>query len=814
MSTRKVEKAPVPEKVLERCYHCGDACSDGVVAAHEKIFCCEGCKLVYEILQDNQLCGYYEFNASPGSKELKNKPGARYDFLDDTRVRDKLISFTDGDSTHITFFIPQIHCSSCIWLLEHLYRLNQGIVRSTVNFLKREVSIVFLEKSTSVREIAELLNRIGYSPKISLDQLEQKSGVPHNRQNWYRLGVAFFCFGNIMLISFPEYFGLDHVIEKDFRNLFGYLNILLSLPVLLYADTGFFKSAYHGLRQGRLNMDFPISLGIVVMYGRSLFEILSGTGAGYMDTFAGLIFFMLSGRLFQDKSYERLSFERDYKSYFPVAVTVIDKGREISKSISELQRGDRMLIRNEELIPADSMLIRGDGRIDYSFVTGESMPVSRKSGDRLFAGGKQTGAAIELEVISEVSQSRLTQLWNESNFNNHEKSADITSITDQVSKIFTIVVILVACTAGAWYVGHDDWHKALNAFTAVLIITCPCALALSYPFTLGNSIRIYGRNGLYLKNTRVIEKLSYIDTVVFDKTGTLTHAGEAGIGYTGQALGDDEKSLVLSLCSQSNHPLSRMIARHLSGAERQPVSDFAESPGTGIEGVADGRHVRVGSGSFTGAEPDLRGGKADYTCVHIAIDGVHKGVFTFKNVYRTGWRVLVQRLARQYNLHLISGDNNGEQEILSEAFGNRNQLHFNQKPDDKLKFIKSLQEQHKRVAMLGDGLNDAGALIKSEVGIAVTDNVNNFSPASDGILEAGSMNKLPEMIRFARSSMRIIFASYVISLLYNTAGTYIAVQGELSPLFAAIIMPVSTVTIVLFTTVASTFTAHYAKLRI
>ncbi len=812
MFTRIEEESAIAEKELKVCFHCGDECRQTTLVANDKIFCCEGCRLVFEIISENRLGGYYELNPAPGTKKQSNQAATQFDFLDDIRIREKLISFSDGKTTHITFFVPQIHCSSCIWLLEHLHKFNNGIIRSTVNFLKREVSVVFLEEKISIRQIAKLFNRIGYPPKISLDQADHTNQIPQERQNWYKLGVAFFCFGNIMLLSFPEYFGMDELIDKNLRSLFGYLNILLSLPVLLYAGTGFFKSAYLGLKQGKLNMDFPISLGIIVMYARSLFEILSGTGSGYMDTFAGLIFFMLSGRMFQNKTFARLSFERDYKSYFPIAVAVIEKGAEVSRPVSDLKRGDRMVIRNEEIIPADSILLKGEGRIDYSFVTGESIPVSKRSGDRLYAGGKQTGAAIELEVINEVSQSRLTQLWNDINIEKHGLSGNVSSLTDRVSRVFTVVVVLVALLAGSWYIAHGSWQTGLNAFTAVLIITCPCALALSYPFTLGNSIRIFGKNGFYLKNTAVIETLSHIDTIVFDKTGTLTHTGKSDIGYMGKSLSELEKSIIFSLCNQSNHPLSRLLSKHLLNHEPKEISLFREYPGQGIEGVASGYRIRIGSSAFTGADQHQSDDLIMHSCVHISINENYIGMFTFKNVYRSGIQELIYSLADKFRLHVLSGDKNSEKTKLETVFGKSDLIRFNQKPADKLNYLKELMAGNNKVIMIGDGLNDAGALIQSNVGIAVTESINNFTPASDAIMEAESLKKLPIFIRFARFSMAIIIASYIISILYNTFGIYIAIQGNLSPLFAAVFMPLSTVTIVLFTTLASTLVARKLKL--
>lgn len=794
------------------CYHCGEPCREVTIASHNHEFCCEGCKLVYEILSENDLTNYYRLNSCPAPSARERRYGERYDYLDDDKVRQKLISFTDGKTAQVTFFIPHIHCSSCIWLLEHLYKLDIGIKRSTVNFLRREVSLVFDENETSLQRVAILLDKLGYAPHISLEDFEGARKTVSNRQAYYKLGVAFFCFGNIMLLSFPEYFGLDTIRGEGFRNLFGYLNILLSLPVLLYADTGFFRSALNGLRQGRLNMDFPISLGIVVMYGRSLYEILSGTGAGYMDTFAGLIFFMLTGRMFQDKSYQRLSFERDYKSYFPIAVTALVQGEEKSIPLSELKPGTHIRVRNEELIPADSILLRGVAAIDYSFVTGEQEPVPIQSGERIYAGGKQVGASIELEVVNEVSQSRLTQLWNESELYQSD-AKDFNSIVDKVSRIFTLVVILIALSAGSWYVYQNQLPTALNAFTAVLIITCPCALALSYPFALGNSIRIFGKNRLFLKNTKVIEKISRIDRVVFDKTGTITINGGAEINYHGEALEPFDRSAILSLASQSGHPLSKMLAKHLRDASQSHVQSYVETPGKGISGIFKNDSYSIGSAEFIGPSAQSME-ESSQTRVYWSKNKEVKGYFAMNNVYRDGIQDVITGLQKRgMRLSLVSGDNDSEKLNLQGYFLNGDDLYFKQSPAEKLSLVKSWQNSVDKVMMVGDGLNDAGALMQSDCGITVSDDINNFSPACDGILDSKSFRLIPRFLDFARRSMYVIYISYAISLIYNCFGVWLAIKGDLSPLFAAIIMPLSTVTIILFTTLGSGWMARRSGLK-
>ena len=427
------------------CFHCGLDCKADKIEFDQKSFCCNGCKTVYEILNQHELSCYYDLESSPGS--VPNDVKGKFDYLDNDDIASKLVEFDDLETAVANFFIPTIHCSSCIWVLENLNKLNSGIKVSLVNFPKKEVRVTFRKNEISIKEVVELISSIGYEPYISLDNAEINE-KKIDRKLIYQVAVAGFAFGNIMMLSFPEYFQMDEYWLNRFKPFFRGLMFLLSLPALLYSGRDYLISAYKGLRHGILNIDVPISLGMLVLFFRSTYEIASNTGQGYFDSLTGLIFFLLLGKIFQHKTYSFLSFERDYKSYFPIAVTRITKDqKEENISVSEIDKGNRILIRNEEIIPVDSILINGDAMIDYSFVTGESIPVAKVSGEKLFAGGKQTNGAIELEAIQSVKQSYLTQLWSNDIFKKND-SKDIKTLTDTISKQFTIIILSISVIAG------------------------------------------------------------------------------------------------------------------------------------------------------------------------------------------------------------------------------------------------------------------------------------------------------------------------------------------------------------------------------
>jgi Cu+-exporting ATPase len=793
----------VKEQIMDtqNCFHCGlGIVKKEEIVFDEKSFCCNGCKTVYEIFSLNGLTDYYTFQAAPGATP-RNTNG-KYDFLDNDDIVNRLLDFKEENTRIVSLYIPHIHCSSCIWILENLHRLQPGISSSQVNFHSKKARIIFDNDTVTLKQIAHLLNSIGYEPYISLDNYDNKAKNV-DRSLIYKAGVAFFCFGNVMLLSFPEYFEVEEFWLNNYRGFFRWLIFALSLPSFLYSASGYYVSAIKSIRTGLLNIDIPIALGIVVMFVRSSADIFFGYGSGFFDSLTGLVFFMLMGKLFQQKTYNFLSFERDFKSYFPIAVTKILKDRtEVSVPVYDVVKGDRLLIRNQELIPVDGILISDETDIDYSFVTGEAVPVIKVSGNKIYAGGRQAGRVIEMEVLTSVSQSYLTQLWSNDVFAKKD-GRDYKTITDTISRYFTPVLLLIAVVSFCYWI-FIDVNTAFNVFTAVLIVACPCALALSAPFTLGNVLRIMGNRKLYLKNATVIEQMAKVDTIVFDKTGTITTSKKSDIIYDGDFIDAKELSLIKSVLRGSNHPLSRRLYDFLPESSILPVHDFEETIGKGIEGIVNGFQIKIGAAGFVGAVNET----ALQTCVHIAINKNYVGKYVFDNQYREGLKVLFTGLAKNYKLAILSGDNEGEREMLQQLLPKGTDLVFNQKPEQKLAYIQQLQEQGKNVMMVGDGLNDAGALAQSNVGISVSENVNVFSPACDGILDAGQFSNIDYFLKLSKNTVKTIRMSFTLSLLYNVVGLSFAVTGKLLPLTAAIIMPLSTITIITFVTVMSNYFAR------
>lgn len=786
------------------CYHCGDVCRSTDFRIDSKHFCCNGCQMVYELLEERSMCTYYTLQSQPGNT-IQENTNTDFAYLSNEEIVASLLNFQDGMVSGVTFHIPSVHCSSCIWLLENLHNIHAGIIYADIQFQRKELNVQFDPKKITLRKLAELLASIGYAPLITLEGKEVNKHT-YNRSVYYKLGIAGFCFGNIMMLSLPEYLSVFDSDTTSLKQLFIWLSLLLAMPVFFYSASGYFISAWNALKNKNINIDLPIALGLTAAFAQSAVEITSGTGSGYLDSLTGLVFFLLIGKWYQQKTYDALSFDRDYTSYFPLAACKVTGDTSSYIPLHQLQPKDVIILRNQDLIPTDSILIEGIGNIDYSFVTGESNPVCKKIGEQLFAGGRQTGAAIKVCITRSVSESYLTQLWNKDQTKNTRYG--ITDFTNSVGKFFTIAVLILSAGTYTWWI-NTDVSTALYAAVSVLIIFCPCTLALAIPFCFGHAMNVLGRNGFYLKNPQTIEKLSGNNVIVFDKTGTITTSSDGEVVFEG-TLTQEEKQGIRSLVSNSVHPLSKMISNHLNDSKINAIESFSEMPSKGLVGSVGNMVIAIGNVAFAGL-PEVKKPKGDFaTRVYVNINGIVKGYYRCSNVYRPQLKEVLTALKPDYELHLLSGDTDAEKRFLGRYFETFRML-FQQSPVEKRNYLQWLAARQK-VIMIGDGLNDAGALQQSSCGISITERSGSFSPASDVILDAASFEKLPVFLKYANACTKTVYWSLTVSLLYNVIGLYFAMQGLLKPLVAAILMPISSVSIVLFVTAMSTYWAKRYKL--
>lgn len=779
-----------------RCYHCGDRCVFGAVKKDQKDFCCSGCASVYEILKQGNLCSYYDLNEKPGFKQEGTVDYEKYAFLDDDKVAQQMVQFKDESSSHVHLYLPQIHCSSCLWLLEHLPQLHSAILAAEVDFAQREIFIVFDHNKLSLKELVTLLGRIGYEPQLNKGTIATGNQVKRSLtdQNIKYLGVAFASFVAVMMLSLPEYISGGELFSADLTIFFRWANLFLCLPAVFYSAQIFYTSAWKGLKFKVLNIDAPVALAIGITFLRTIYEVVWHHQAGFADSLTGLIFFMLLGRVLQQRTYRLINYERDFTSYFPIAVSKQNKdGSTETIKLEDIKFSDEILVYANDIIPVDGIIVKGTAEIDYSFVTGESTPSYKETSDIIYAGGKVLNDKVVVYALKEASQSYLTRLWN--NSSDEKKGVATLKFTDQLSHYFTWGVLGISVlTAIFWAIVNPI--NILNAATAVLIISCPCALLLSETFTKGNILRNLSKIGLFVKNENVLDQLAKTNHIIFDKTGTLTEAKNYNTFYKGKSLSDAEKQLIYSVVSTSRHPYSKAIAQYIDFPQGIEGIQVKEIPGSGIEAYYAQQYVRIGSEAFVYGKG---GEQKEGAEVYVMMDMELLGVFSFKNYYREHMESTLQKLSTAYQLSVLSGDNNAEYINLRSMLGAKAQILFNQKPNDKRAYLRQLKEQNQHTLMIGDGLNDNGALQESDCGLIICEQSNSFFPGGDALMDAKSIVKVDRILKVVKAVKPIIYFTFALSLLYNLVGLFFAVQGLLSPLIAAILMPASSITIILLT---------------
>ncbi|MCC7297044.1 MAG: HAD-IC family P-type ATPase, partial [Bacteroidia bacterium] len=622
----------------------------------------------------------------------------------------------------------------------------------------------------------------------------QQSNYVENRSILIKLGVAGFCAGNIMMFSFPQYLGLDVAKDVAFGKMFNALNIVLSLPLIFYCAADYFKAFFQWIKYKTISVKVPLALGIGALWLRSIYEVSTFNGAGYFDSLAGLIFFLIIGTWLQNRAFDAMRFGEKARKFFPLVSRTVVNNKLVPKKVVDLVVGDRVRVVYGEIIPADGILMGSEAIVEYSYATGESAPQFKVAGEVLLGGGKNMGSQFEMEVIRPFDQSRLNEIWN----SGEKEAADGKKIVDfeaVISKYFIFTTVFIALAAlGFWW--FKDASKAWFAFTAVLMVACPCALALAPPFAYNIVANFYATKGLFLRKPGVAGQMGQISGVVFDKTGTLT-LNDKIKAIIPKEFTEKEIRLLVSLAAQSKHPYSMAISAALEGYELLPVEQFQEIPGKGSTGVCGSHLLKLGSMEFVSG--NINNALMQNKELWFSIDNRVLIPIAMQDVYRNSLMSTFNQLKNQgKKLTVASGDTWAEGQKMQNAFpGVFDQVFFECKPAEKAKVIEEYQKTG-HVLMVGDGLNDAGALKTGDVGMVVSENTNNFTPEASAILLQDSFHKLPDFLRIAGKANRVVKETFVVSLTYNAIALALAFTGQMSPLIAAILMPASSVALMLY----------------
>ena len=687
-----------------------------------------------------------------------------------------------GDGTRqLEFAVPDAHCAACIRTIETGLEALPQVKSARVNLSKRRVRVVFDSEVGHPAELTPAIRNAGYHNYV-LDPSADEDGDPGLRELVKALAVAGFAAGNIMLFSVSVWSGANDAT----RDLFHWISAVIALPAIAYAGQPFFRSAWRALRVGKTNMDVPISIGVILATALSLFETVRSGEHAYFDASATLLFFLLAGRTLDYLMRERArSAITNLARIAPRGATrVHEDGRREYVSLKEIEPGMRLELRAGERVPVGSEVASEGASFDTSIVNGESAPRVIDVGNEVMAGANNLGGLVELIALKRSEDSLLARMVALMEAAEGAKTKR-RRIADRVASLYAPVVHTIAITTFlGWGLVTGDWHNALLNAVAVLIITCPCALALAVPIVHVVAAGRLFEGGVLMKDGAALERAAEADSVAFDKTGTLTVGQPRLVSH--HIEGEAAEHAAAVLAAASTHPLSQALARVLD-AGGAVATDVAEKPGQGVEGVVGGRVWRLGNRQWCG----LGGDDADTTAVWLSSGGVAMATFCFEDEVRSDARDSVQQLgAIGLPVRLISGDAPQPVAAVAAKVGiidARGKL----VPEDKVADVK-----RGRTMMVGDGINDAPALRAAYVSMAPSSAADIGRSAADFVFTGGQLRAVPLVIGTARRAASIVNQNLVLAIGYNAVAVPLAISGHVTPLIAAVAMSSSSLIVV------------------
>jgi len=795
------------------CFHCrlplpGRGVTTAPIEGQPRHFCCPGCQAVCSTIYEAGLQGFYRRTPEGSSLAPPPDPPRDLAMYDLDEVQDEFVPEL-GRVRDIQLLVEGIHCAACVWLMERTLGALPGVMAASVNLSGKRLRVRWDNERVKLSHIIQRLAQIGYAavpydPQVAEGQLRR-----HNRALLYRIAFAGFAMMNMMWISIALYSGAE---QGEFRTLFHWVGLALATPTLLYAGFPFLRGAWTGLRRFHLTMDLPIAIGCTVTYLYSMYVTVTGSAVGsvYYDTLVNFLFVILIGR-FLESSSKRQAFSSMQRllDLQPRGATVLREGVECLVPIRSVKVGDTVLVRPGTQIPVDGTVLEGMSSVDESMLSGESVPVGKRPGAAVSAGSINVTGTLTLRVgaiLRNTTLGRIIRLVEEA----QASKAAIQSLADRIVPWFVAITLGLACATFLIWIG-SDFELALMAATAVLIITCPCAFGMSTPMAISVAASLGARHGILVKNGATLETLSDITDCVFDKTGTLTEGRmqvrgiEAAAGVAvGQMLAQ-----VAALERLSEHSIGRAIrteaeARHL---DVPAVKDFTNVPGCGVRGIVAGVTVLAGTEAWLVQQgircddPLLRDRQQAWerqglSCVRVAVAGREAGAIAVADQLRPDAAALVAALRAQgIHMTLLSGDRRRVAEAVAARLGGMDVI-AEVLPQDKERVIGDLQRQGRRVAMVGDGINDAPALVRADVGIALGSGTDVSIESADIVLISDELDKVHLAIALSRRTLRTIRQNIAISITYNVIMVPLAMMALVTPLVAAISMPVSSLLVI------------------
>jgi Cu2+-exporting ATPase len=764
-----------PPPAAGMCRHCG-------LPAHGQAFCCAGCRAAHDLIQGLGLGGYYLTRLlDPAERALKPDVQPRTD-LDRHNT-------TSKDGTHsLLLAIDGLQCGACIWLIEAVLAREPDVTAGRVNMTTRRLRLAWHGDASRGAALCAAIESLGY--KLTPFDPACVAGPDRAGRALLRaLAVAGFAAGNVMLISLGTWFGATQNMGHATLQLMHWLSALVAMPAIAYAGRPFFASALGALRHGRTNMDVPISVGVILVTATSLWQTIAGRPHAYFDSAVTLLFFLLIGRVLDQRARAQARSTADRLLLLRAQdVAVLQPDGTLRRvAQSQVAVNDSVLATTGERIGVDGTLLSASATLDTSLVTGESLPETFAAGGKIFAGSINLGPSITMRVSATGEATLLAECVRMIEAAESARGAFV-MMTDRIARFYTPVVhICAAATFFAWFVlAHRPAQDSLMAAVAVLIITCPCALALAVPAVQVVATSRLFRAGILLKSPTALERLATVDTVVFDKTGTLTEPSLClADGHTVEAL-----ATAAALATTSLHPLCRALAA--AAGPVAPAEGVVESPGEGLRLAHAAGDIRLGSRAFCGLAPQAS------VSPELCLTRPHAPptVFTFAERLRPDAQDIINQLReRALNLEIISGDHLAPVNRIAAALG-ITRVHARFSPVQKAARIAALQAAGHRVLMVGDGLNDGPCLAAADVSLAPTSAADISQTVADAVYQGDRLGPVAAVLKVARRARITMRQNLALSLGYNVVMLPLAACGYVTPWVAAFAMSCSSILVI------------------
>ena len=803
--------------VHTHCFHCGLPVDDNLnifveYKGENKPMCCYGCQAVSQAIIDSGMDEFYSYRTSNPEKPEEIVP----EFLqqlkayDSTSVQKKFVSSTgDENILEVSLILEGITCAACVWLNERHLNSLDGVISANINYSNHRARVTWDNNRIKLSEILESISRIGYLAHPYDPDQHQRILEKERKQQIRRLGLSGLLGMQIMIFAVAMYTGDWWGIEQGFKQSFRWISLALTIPILLFASSVFFKSAYRDLSNRRVGMDVPVSLGISIAFAASLLNTIQGSGEVYFDSVAMFTFFLLSARYFELGTRKQTSEATEaLLNLKPVIATRLRNYQETGSSsiddqesiaVSELALKDYLLVRPGEVVPADGTIVDGSSGINESLITGESLPVTKSIGDAVIGGSSNTESPLIIQVSRLGADSVLSSIQRLIDEAQHTKPA-IAKLADRIASWFvSILLSIAAMVAYYWY--NVDPSQWLEITIATLVVSCPCALSLATPTAITAASGQLARIGLLPKRAHALETLAHATDFVFDKTGTLTE-GRIKLEEIVLKTSDFDKETALmmaaSLEMSSEHPIAKAILSAREG-ELKTVNELMHTTGQGIQGSIDGKRWFIGNHDFVNqhCSAELDDSPDSESRIYLATEQHFVAVFVLSDSIRNEARQLIEDLhSENKNTHLMSGDRIENTQRISDQLGIQHCL-ANLKPEDKLNKVNELQQRGAIVVMTGDGVNDAPVLAGADLSIAMGKGTQLAAATADMILISNNIEHIYHGYQIAIKTLGIIKQNLGWALLYNVIGIPAAAMGYVEPWLAAIGMSVSSLVVVI-----------------